>query len=293
MTGATGFVGRALVERLERTGRFALVGPTQRVPGASAGIQLFLGSLADVERWKAQLQGVETVVHLAARTGKARPREFDATNRLGTERLLAAAEAAGVRHFLFASTIAVRYPEKRRYPYARSKEAAEALVRNSRLHWCIARPTIVLGAGSAAGQALKKLAGAPIVPVFGSGKVSAQPIDVGDLADALVEVIEGARFNRQVLELGGPDVASFEEMLGFLHEKLRGRQPRFFHVPLGFAMAVTGLLEPLLLPLLPLTAGQLYAFAYDSLAETNAIFERRRGSMKSLETMLGELAAHG
>ena len=70
------------------------------------------------------LRGCDTVVHLAAVTGKAKPTDYFRVNREGTRALVDAAKAAGVRQLLHVSTIAVKYRDEQRYFYAHSKRDA-------------------------------------------------------------------------------------------------------------------------------------------------------------------------
>ncbi len=295
VTGATGFVGRALMTRLakdERCSITALSRTTDSLPefAGNPRVRCVRARLDEPASYSRELRGAALVVHVAALVGKASPDEFTRANVEATRALLETATENGVRRFLHVSTIAVKYPEKSHYAYARSKEAAEALVRASRLDWAIARPTMVLGRGSSPGASMVKLARGPWVPIFGAGSVRVQPIDVGDLADCLLDVIGEREFGGRTLEFGGPEVATFRELLARLHLRFAKKPARMLHIPLGLAIGTTAMLEPLFRSLMPLTAGQLYAFAYDSNAASNSIVERRRGSMKTIDAQLDELA---
>ena len=74
------------------------------------------------------------------------------------------------------------------------------------------------------------------------------------------------------------------------HRRIRhlrfGREPRTLRLPLRPVRGVLGLVEPLLLPLLPLTAGQLASFANDSDAEPSDFMRGRRASLLGLNAML-------
>jgi NADH dehydrogenase len=94
------------------------------------------------------LTGCNTVLHLAAATGKAAKEDYYNIIVNGTSELISNCHKAGVRNILYVSTIAVKYPDKYRYDYAQSKEQAEVIIRNSGLNYAIVRPTIVIGQGS-------------------------------------------------------------------------------------------------------------------------------------------------
>lgn len=113
LTGATGFVGRTLAPALAAAGytvRAALrTEGSVRPPGCAETI--VVGDIGANTDWSAALRDVEHVVHAAARAHLLRdaapPDSYMETNARGTERLAAAAAAAGVRRFLLLSTVKV------------------------------------------------------------------------------------------------------------------------------------------------------------------------------------------
>ncbi len=121
ITGITGFVGHALGESLlghgwDVTGsvRFA----NDKPPLAEAGVQIFpTGEINGQTAWRQALYKVDVVVHLAARTHVMREysqdplSEFRLVNTLGTERLAKQAAEAGVKRFVYLSSIKVNGEE--------------------------------------------------------------------------------------------------------------------------------------------------------------------------------------
>ena len=173
LTGGSGFVGRRVASLLEARGhRVAQL--IRRGPHE--------GDLLDDESHAQLMQGADVVVHLAAATGKVPPAEYARTNVEGTGSILRAANRAGVPRVLFISTIAVKFSDTSRYFYAESKAKAERLVASSGLRYTIVRPTMVGGAGSPVITGLARLAGLPLIPVFGGASCRVQPIARDDLA---------------------------------------------------------------------------------------------------------------
>jgi UDP-glucose 4-epimerase len=110
VTGATGFVGPALVEALLAAGhrvRVALRRDAALLPGVEYTMTGGVGPATD---WRPALLGISAVVHLAARahvteTGADALERFRAVNSAGTRHLAEAAAAAGVRRFVFLSSV--------------------------------------------------------------------------------------------------------------------------------------------------------------------------------------------
>jgi NADH dehydrogenase len=231
---------------------------------------------------------------MAAATGKERPGVFTGVNVEGTRRLVECAADAGVSRFIFVSSIAAKYADKRHYPYAQSKLDAERIVKASGLGWVIIRPTLVFGAHSPVLRGLIKLVKGPLGVVFGSGRVRVQPIDVDDVAEILMQVCDQPELNEQIIEAGGPSVLSFEDLLQRIRVRLRESEGGMVHLPLAPLRTLLAALEPALLPLLPLGAGQLAAFANDSTADRHPLVDTLLPQMKTIEAMLDTVApSHG
>jgi NADH dehydrogenase len=296
MTGATGLVGRGLLARLggdKRSGGRdmpAVVALSRNVSAfPEPGVRFVMGRLSEPQTWAGSLEGVTEFVHMAALTGKASAAEYERVNVEATRIAIEQCKLAGVRRFLFVSTIAVNYPDIARYPYAQSKVRAETLVRASGLEWTIVRPTIVLGRRAKQWHKFEGLAGLPLVPMFGDGKIRIQPIHVDDLGACLASWFDDPSLAGETLELGGPEVIEFGAMLSRIHRRKKGTDARFLRIPLKLSMSVAWALEGPLLPVLPVTAGQLHAFRYDSTAQPNRLFERHAQAMKNVDAMLDDL----
>lgn len=212
VTGATGFVGRALVPRLCAAGwtvRAALRRPDAPLP---AGIEAaVVGDLDGPVQWAAALDGVEHVVHLAARVhvmGERGPdvlERYRRANAEATRRLTEAAAAAGVRRLLFMSSVkaagegggGVPLDESRvsapSDPYGISKLEAEAAVREaagSALEWTALRPPLVYGPGVGANfRKLMELVRRGLPLPLGLVRNRRSLVYVGNLADAVVHCL--------------------------------------------------------------------------------------------------------
>jgi UDP-glucose 4-epimerase len=164
VTGASGFLGRAVIAAFAAEGRAVRAAARRPLPALSDQVEVMQhGDLALPVDWQPLLDGVDQVVHLAgiahAGRGIAADR-YDAVNREATAQLSAAAAANGVRRFVFVSSIRAQIgaaadhaltesdPALPSDPYGRSKLAAEQAVRASGVPFTILRPVLLYGPGA-------------------------------------------------------------------------------------------------------------------------------------------------
>ena len=234
------------------------------------------------------MTGCNTVLHLAAATGKAAKEDYYNINVNGTAELISNCQKAGVRNILYVSTIAVKYPDKYRYDYAQSKEQAEVIIRNSGLNYAIVRPTIVIGQGSLIWESLSRLAKAPIIPYFGDGATKIQPIYVDDLVGCLVSFVAAGMYENDIYELGGPETIEFKEFLNQIHHAFTGKGARVINIPYKPLRAVLSILEDRFYNRLPVTVGQLSAFNNDGTIQMNKLFSENSSNMMGIREMINK-----
>jgi len=290
ITGASGFVGRKVLEVLKTRGVADVrcltrsLADLSRLAPPAATWRYVEGSISAPPR--GALEGVHTVLHLAALTGKARPEAFRRVNVDGTRALLTASRAAGVPRFILVSSVAAGFSDRRHYPYGESKREAEALVRSSGLDFAIVRPTMVLGQGSPVFKGLKSLAALPVGIRFGRGRAQVQPVSVNDLAAILVDLCERPALNGNTYGVGGRESVRLHDLLGRIRLAARGRSGPWATLPLGPMRAVLSTLEHALFPVLPFTAGQLASFANEATATPDGAMPLHGPS--GLDTMIAE-----
>ena len=278
VTGANGYLGRKFVDSALVHPDISVIGLGRGAPIESAtptaDFQYIRSDIRDTANYQTALGEVDTVVHLAAATGKVRADEYERSNVDGTGALIDAAKRAGVKRFIYVSTIAAGYANKRYYPYAKTKEAAEELVRASGLDHLILRPTIIIERDSPIAESLKRIATLPFIPLPVAGKrVDVQPIETGDVVRALECVVNKTALSNETLDLGGPSSIPMADFLVKIAAAAHGKESKVVAVPVAPIRLGLSILEPALLKLLPLTAGQLSVFVNDSAAASNWLME--------------------
>jgi NADH dehydrogenase len=295
ITGAAGFVGTQLLAHLD-TSKYQNIYCLDRkrediqLPALTEHerekITTIQGDLLNSSTYESILEQVDTVIHLAAVTGKVNPKDYFKINAYATMLLLDRCKKAGVKHFLFFSSIAVTFKNKYRYFYAQSKEQAENYVKTSGLKFTILRPTMIMGKGSPVFTGLAQLAGLPIIPVFGNGKTRIQPIHVMDVVETIQNIENDSRYREEILEIGGPEVISINDFLKKIALSRGKKKPRIFHLPIGLIAFFLSILERVVYGLLPLTVGQLASFRNEGTAEENTLMKQLSPGMMGIEKII-------
>ncbi|HEU4407814.1 MAG TPA: DUF1990 family protein [Polyangiaceae bacterium] len=226
VTGGTGVVGPEAVRRLVRRGHgvrlFSRHASRDRKTFGSE-VEAFDGDLGDEGSLRGAADGCEAVLHLAGIVAEKPPElTFERVNVEGTRHLVAEAERAKVRRFVYVSSLGA---DRGNSDYHRSKRRAEALVRAFSREWLVCRPGNVFGPGD--GQIsllLKMVRTLPAVPLLGSGDDRFQPVWCEDLGEALAIAVERADLSGRELELAGDEMTSMNDLLDRF-EAMTDRKP--------------------------------------------------------------------
>lgn len=185
VTGATGFVGQALLDRAKGELR-ALARQPQ---GPRDGVEWVTGDLGDKRALKRLHKGAEAVLHVAGVVNARDQAGFEAGNVAGTMNVIEAAKQAGVPRLVYVSSLSAREPELSLY--GASKARAERLVMASGLDWTIVRPPAIYGPRDREMLELFRLAKWGVMPMPPKGG-RASLIHVDDLARLLLALVPGS-----------------------------------------------------------------------------------------------------
>ena len=115
---------------------------------------------------------------------------------------------------------------------------------------------------------------APLLPLIGGGRTRFQPVYVGDLGEAIANVIEGAGEPGTTYELGGPQALTFKQLLDRTKE-WSGRNPGYMSLPFWLAKLQALLTWPLPNSLRPITVDQVRMLQKDNVVSEAAMSEGR------------------
>ncbi|WP_298874548.1 NAD(P)-dependent oxidoreductase [uncultured Microbacterium sp.] len=259
-TGSSGFLGRAVVQALQDAGHE--VRTLQRRPSGVAGAEDRLGSVTDADAVASALQGVDGVVHLAAKVSLAGdPAQFRAVNVEGTRTLLDVAAAAGVSRIVHVSSPSVAHaghalagvgaepadPDAAHGEYARTKAEAELLAlsrADSSTALVAIRPHLVWGPGDT--QLIARVvarARRGTLPLLDGGTALIDSTYVDNAASGIVAAldrVEAVSGRAYVLTNGEPRPVG-DLLAGICLAS--GVTPPRFSVPAGLAKAAGSLIE--------------------------------------------------
>ena len=187
ITGATGFLGRHLVEQARSAGHRVRALTREPVNAESDSEMTWItGTLEDRAALKTLVAGADVVVHAAGAIKALSRSAFFHINRDGTEAIAEAATAEGVKRFVLVSSLAARAPTLS--PYAASKRAAELVVEENadQLNAIILRPPAIYGPGDGETVRLFQMAvnGFMLAPGHPTARLSL--IHVADVASAIL-----------------------------------------------------------------------------------------------------------
>jgi nucleoside-diphosphate-sugar epimerase len=248
VTGASGFLGRHLVDRLLLRDHAVRTLSRSHRGGLTSQVEHFQGDIKDGTLLEAAMAGVEMVYHAAAMVpGSGSDTQLWDTNVIGTRSVAQACLRAGVRRLVLVSSVAVykaplpdlvseSAPVGGGPVYGRSKAMAEVVATDicrGRLEFVIARPCQIFGTMDRTGYSKKllRLVKSPLLPVAGRRGRSFSLIHVSDVADGLCAAGERKDIDGAIINLVSKKRTSLIE-LASIYSKLVGKKARGTKVPI-------------------------------------------------------------
>lgn len=272
VTGGTGFVGSSLAtDLLNKNYKVrVLARHPERAPALTdAGCQASRGDVTDISSvLRAITPEIEAVVHLVGVLAPPRGSSFKAVHVEGTRNVVEACKGMGISRLLHMSVLGARPDSPSEY--YRTKWQAEEIVRSSGLEYTIFRPSIIFGPKDSFTNLFARIIRlSPVVLIPGNGFSKMQPVYVGDVVSAFSMSIKGKETIGRALELGGPDVLSFDEVMDAIGRALGKRRVKA-HVPVP-VMNIAAFFAETFLKKPPLSREALKMLSEDNVTSLNAL----------------------
>jgi nucleoside-diphosphate-sugar epimerase len=271
VTGASGFIGSRLALHAAAMGHALVVAGQSNTDAerlrleelADAGIRVEQGALQEAAFARGLVQGCDVVIHLAAAQHEANVPDayFFDVNVNGTRSLLAAAQAAGVKRFVYGSTIGVygeyagtaldeETPPQPLNVYGRSKLAAEGVVKEAAgvMDISIVRISETYGPGDFRLLKLFRAVDRNRFFIIGQGLNTRQAIHVDDLVRGLLLAATHPKAVGQTFIMAGREIMTTRELVAQVAAALNRRPPRW-RAPMWPFMVAAILFERTLTPL--------------------------------------------
>lgn len=235
LTGATGFIGRAVAQALQHRGHAVL--RVQRRPGRGDVVQADFAQVPSHAWWAARLAGVDAVVNAVGILREHGAQSFAALHTRAPAELFQACAAAGVRAVVQVSALGA--DASARSAYHLSKRAADDVLRALPLRGAIVQPSLVYGPGGTSAALFDRLAVAPVLPFPDGGRMRVQPVHLDDVVAGIVALVEAPPERVATLVFAGPQAIELRAYLADLRAAM-GERRRQWIVPMPSAWFLAG-----------------------------------------------------
>jgi NADH dehydrogenase len=270
--GAGGFLGKYLMRQLTKLDyriKIATRNPYLKgylKPLGNPGqIELFKTNIFNEEDVRKVLKNSDFVINLVGILYETRKQKFKQIHSDFPYLLTKLCNEFKIKNLVHISALGVK--EKNSSEYMQSKFEGEKNIKENFKPSAILRPSIVFGPEDKFFNTFASLAQfSPALPLVGGGKTKFAPIYVGDVAKAIVKVLELNNLNHKIYELGGPENYSFKELMEILLTEIKKKR-LLVPIPFGFAKFQSYFLQMMPNPLL--TPDQVELLKYNNIPSGN------------------------
>ena len=211
VTGASGFIGRRLVEALRQQGRLVRCLVRQPEAHLPAEVEQVRGDLLEPLTLGPVFDGVDVAYYLVHSMAGGRA-DFERRDRAAAEHFAAAASRAGVKRVIYLGGLGETGSDLSEHLASR-REVAQ-LLKKGRYRTTVLRAAVIIGAGGASYEMIKSLVERlPVMITPRWVSTRCQPIAVGDVIRYLTGCLDDERTVGEEFDIGGPDILSYREMM--------------------------------------------------------------------------------
>ena len=284
VSGANGHLGRRLLRRLPRAR--ALVRSERAAAAIRAdglACEVSIADYGDGEGLLRATAGCTRLVHLVGILKEGPTTRYEEAHEGVSEALANAAAKSGIERIVYLSILGADPGS----PNAclRSKGRAEEILLRGPVPATVLRVPMVLGPGELACAALRRQAGARLLPLVRGGAALEQPIVAEDVVRAILAALERPSLAGRSIELAGPESLSHRALVMRCAATLGTSPPRIVPLPLSAVRLAAGLLERLL-PSPPITRPMLEVLEHDDCVDARAAAAELGIELTPLDTTL-------
>ncbi|ASF47993.1 SDR family oxidoreductase [Methylovulum psychrotolerans] len=244
LTGASGFIGHALLLALVRQGHEITAGcrHPERLLGLSAQVKplsIDFAAMHSPEQWLAHLHGIEVIINCVGIIAESPSQRFAQVHSHAPIALFTAGVQAGVAKIIQISALGA--DGQAQSAYHLSKRAADEALRQLPVVGLVLQPSLVYGGRAQSMALLQALAALPVHLLPDGGKQLLQPIHVDDVAAAVCQCLNPAVNASATLHLVGPTPISYAVLLQGLRQRLGKPAALAWAVPLRYLSTAASL----------------------------------------------------
>ena len=266
--GGGGFLGKHLMRQLTKLDYRVKVATRNpylkgylKPLGNPGQIELFKTNIFNLEDLKQILKNCDFVINLVGILYETKKQKFDKIHTQFPNLLSNLCNEFEIKNLVHVSALGVK--DKHVSKYMQSKLQGEKKIQENFKSSVILRPSVCFGNEDKFFNTFASIAQfSPVIPLVGGGKTKFAPIYVGDVAKAIVKVLELNILESKIYELGGPSNYSFKELMEILLNEIKKRR---FLMPIPFSVAKFYSLFLQMMPNPLLTPDQVEMLKYNNI----------------------------
>ncbi len=260
ITGGTGFVGRYVVDEIEK--EHSVIIPTRNPAKIPESDRVYTIPFSEELNVIVNQTKPDMIINCLGILTEEGSQTFEKVHVEYVKKLLQGAKEIGLKKFIHISALGADINSKSRY--ARTKAEGEQIIKDSGIDYNILRPSIILGKGQKLFEDLKKFS--KLTPVIFAPEGNVQPVHVLDVVDMIRKGIEDEKLKNIVVELCGNRIISYKELFEFALSHI-GKKRIVIQMPSSFFWFMLPVFR--LFPEPPITEDQLYLLEKDNVCSGN------------------------